>query len=106
MIIVLKHDAAPEQVEDLRCWIRCHDLEVQTVKGGHQSVLVVIGDADRLDVSYIEDLDTVSYVKPISQPYKLAGRELHNESTVIDIGGVKIGGGHFAMIAGPCYAIL
>lgn len=102
MIIVLKHDATPEQVEDLRCWIRCHDLDVQTIKGDHQSVLVVIGDADRLDVSYVEDLDTVSYVKSVSQPYKLAGRAFRCEDTVIDIGGVKIGGGHFAMIAGPC----
>lgn len=102
MIIVLKQSATPEQTEDLRCWIRCHDLDVQTIMGEHQNVLVVIGDADRLDGAYIEDLDTVEYVKSVSQPYKLAGRTGRTEDTVVSVGGVKIGGGNFAMIAGPC----
>ena len=102
MIIVLKQSATPEQTEDLRCWIRCHDLDVQTIMGEHQNVLVVIGDADRLDGAYIEDLDTVEYVQSVSQPYKLAGRTGRTEDTVVNVGGVKIGGGNFAMIAGPC----
>mgnify|MGYP004658204423 FL=1 len=102
MIIVLKRSATPEQTEDLRCWIRCHDLDVQTIMGEYQNVLVVIGDAGRLDGAYIEGLDTVEYVKSVSQPYKLAGRALHTEDTVVNVGGVKIGGGNFAMIAGPC----
>ena len=102
MIIVLKHDASPEQAEELRCWIRCHDLEVQTARGENQTVLVVIGDADRLDEAYIEDMEIVEYVRAITQPYKLAGRTSPDDSCVIDIGGVKIGGGTFTMIAGPC----
>lgn len=102
MIIVLKPCATPEQTEDLRCWIRCHDLEVQTIRGEHQNVLVVIGDADRLDGAYIEDLDTVEYVKSVSQPYKLASRVFHTEDTIVDVSSVKIGGGNFAIIAGPC----
>ena len=102
MIIVLKQSATPEQTEDLRCWIRCHDLDVQTIMGEHQNVLVVIGDAGRLDGAYIEDLDTVEYVKSVSQPYKLAGRTGRAEDTVVNVGGVKIGGGNFAIIAGPC----
>lgn len=102
MIIVLRRDAAPEQTEELRCWIRCHGLEVQTTRGENQSVLVVIGDADRLDAAYIEDMDIVEYVRAVTQPYKLAGHRQPNDRIVIDIGGVRIGGGTFTMIAGPC----
>ncbi len=102
MIIVLKRGASPEQAEELRCWIRCHGLEVQTTRGENQSVLVVIGDADRLDAAYIEDMEIVEYVRAITQPYKLAGHRQPNDRIVVDIGGVRIGGGTFTMIAGPC----
>ena len=102
MIIVLKRGASPEQAEELRCWIRCHGLEVQTTRGENQSVLVVIGDADRLDAAYIEDMDIVEYVRAVTQPYKLAGHRQPNDRIIIDIGGVRIGGGTFTMIAGPC----
>lgn len=102
MIIVLKHDASPEQTEELRCWIRCHDLEVQTTRGENRTVLIVIGNADRLDAAYIEDMDIVEYVRAVSQPYTLAGRNISNEPSIIDIGGIKFGGGAFTMIAGPC----
>ena len=88
MIIVLKHDASPEQAEELRCWIRCHDLEGQTARGENQTVLVVIGDADRLDEAYIEDMEIVEYVRAITQPYKLAGRTSPDDSCVSDSGGV------------------
>ena len=102
MIIVLKPDASPEQAEELRCWIRCHGLEVQTTRGENQAVLVVIGEADRLDAAYIEDMEIVEYVRAITQPYKLAGHKAPNDSSVVNVGGVKIGGGTFTMIAGPC----
>ena len=102
MIIVLKPDASPEQAEELRCWIRCHGLEVQTTRGENQAVLVVIGEADRLDAAYIEEMEIVEYVRAITQPYKLAGHKAPNDSSVVNVGGVKIGGGTFTMIAGPC----
>ena len=102
MIIVLKPDASPEQAEELRCWIRCHGLEVQTTRGESQTVLVVIGEADRLDGAYIEDMDIVEYVRAITQPYKLAGHRTQDDKCVIDVGGVKIGDGGFTIIAGPC----
>ncbi len=68
----------------------------------NQTVLVVIGEADRLDAAYIEDMEIVEYVRAITQPYKLAGHKAPNDSSVVDVGGVKIGGGTFTMIAGPC----
>ena len=95
MIIVLKPDASPEQAEELRCWIRCHGLEVQTTRGENQAVLVVIGEADRLDAAYIEDVEIVEYVRAITQPYKLAGHKAPNDSSVVNVGGVKICGGTF-----------
>ena len=68
----------------------------------NQAVLVVIGDASRLDESYIEDMEIVEYVRAITQPYKLSGRNSPDDASIIDVGGVKIGGGTFTMIAGPC----
>ncbi len=102
MIIVLRRDASPEQAEELRCWIRCHGLDVQTMRGEHQSVLAVIGDADRLDGAYIEDMEIVEYVRTVTQPYKLAGHRQPHDDITVDVGGVGIGGGGFTLIAGPC----
>ena len=102
MIIVLRRDAAPEQTEELRCWIRCHGLEVQTMRGEHQSVLAVISDADRLDAGYIEDMEIVEYVRAITQPYKLAGHREPHDSIRVNVGDVSIGSGTFTLIAGPC----
>jgi len=55
-----------------------------------------------VDVDLVEGLDIVDAVKRISDPFKRANRRFHPKDTVIDIGGQKIGGGHFQMIAGPC----
>jgi 3-deoxy-7-phosphoheptulonate synthase len=55
-----------------------------------------------MDIDLLKRLDIVESVKRFSEPYEQANRKFHPEDTVIDISGVKIGGGHFAMIAGPC----
>ena len=47
-------------------------------------------------------MDEVAEVKRIQEPYKNANRKFHPDDTVIDVNGVKIGGGHFQVIAGPC----
>jgi 3-deoxy-7-phosphoheptulonate synthase len=50
----------------------------------------------------LSSLEIVESVKRVSEPFKQANRKFHPNDTVIDVGGVKIGGGHFAMMAGPC----
>lgn len=102
MIIVLRPDATQEQAEDLRCFIRDHSLDVQTIIGTRQTVLGVVGDSSRIDADFIGSLDIVESVKKITEDYRLAGRTSHPADSVFEIGSDKIGGGSFALIAGPC----
>lgn len=102
MIIVLRPDATQEQAEDLRCFIRDHSLDVQTIIGTRQTVLGVVGDSSRIDADFIGSLDIVESVKKVTEDYRLAGRTAHPADSVFEIGADKIGGGSFALIAGPC----
>lgn len=102
MIIVLRPDVDQEQAESLRCFIRDHDLEVQTIIGTHQTVLGVVGDSSVIDTDFIGSLDIVESVKKVTVDHRLAGRISHPADSVFRIGADKIGGGHFGLIAGPC----
>ena len=102
MIIVLRPGVDQEQAEGLRCFIRDHSLDVQTIIGTHQTVLGVVGDSGRIDANFIESLDIVESVKKVTEDYRLAGRINHPEDSVFEIGDGKIGGGSFGLIAGPC----
>jgi 3-deoxy-7-phosphoheptulonate synthase len=55
-----------------------------------------------VDIGLLESLSIIESVKRISDPFKKANRKFHEESTVVDAGGVRVGAGHFQMIAGPC----
>ncbi len=62
----------------------------------------LIGDTGRIDRELLESLEIVESVKLVSEPFKQVNRKLHPEDTIITVGSAKIGGGHFALIAGPC----
>ena len=70
--------------------------------GKNQTILGLVGDTSNIDKELIECLDIVDAVKTVTDPFKLCNRKFHPSSTVIDVSGVKIGAGNFAMIAGPC----
>ena len=78
------------------------NIQVQEIRGVHETILGLIGDTSRLDTDDIKSMDTVAEVKRIQEPYKNANRKFHPDDTVIDVCGRKIGGGHFQVIAGPC----
>ena len=71
-------------------------------KGEFTTIVGVIGDTSKLDEDLIMGLDIVDSVKRVSEPFKSANRKFHPLDSVIDVSGVKVGGGNFAMIAGPC----
>ena len=103
MIIVLKKDSANEQVHNLITWIEAQGLGVHISKGEESTVLGLIGNTSKLDADLIEGLDIVETVKKLSEPYKKANRKFHPEDTIIELfNGAKIGGGNFAVMAGPC----
>ena len=102
MIVILKRDAAPERKEALVRFFADQGLKVQCFDGEFQTAIGLVGDASRVDVDLISGLDIVDKVCPVSEPYRFCSRRQHPADTVVDAGGIPIGGGHFAMIAGPC----
>ena len=102
MIIVLKPNANAKQVETLTHWLRSSGFALHTSVGAQHTILGLVGDTSRLDIDLLGGLDVVESVQRIQEPYKNANRKFHAEDTVVDVGGAKIGGGHFMMIAGPC----
>ena len=102
MIAVLRDGVTEKQTESLCSWFENQGISVHISKGQYQTVLGLIGDTSKIDIELLEGLDIIESVKRISDPFKSANRKFHPDDTVIDINGVKIGGGNFAMIAGPC----
>ena len=102
MIAVLKHGTTDQQTEHLVTWLRGMNLDVHISKGQDITILGLIGDTSRIDMDLLGSLEIVDSVKRVSEPFKQANRKFHPADTVVSVGDVKIGGGHFAMIAGPC----
>ena len=102
MIAVLKPNATKEQREHLISWLERQELEVHISEGKDYTVLGLVGDTSKIDKELLQSLDIVSNVQVVSEPYKKCNRKFHPDDTVIDLGSVKICGGNFCMIAGPC----
>ena len=102
MIAVLKNGTTQEQRNQLIQWLRNMDLDVHISEGKEVTILGVIGDTSRVDTELLNSLEIVDSVKRVSEPFKQANRKFHPKDTVVEVGNVKIGGGHFAMMAGPC----
>ena len=102
MIVVVQNDAKKEQFDNLISWIESQNVRVHISSGEYQTVLGLIGDTSRIDTELLEGLDIVTQVTRVTESFKNANRKFHPENTLIDCGGVKIGDGHFGIIAGPC----
>ncbi len=102
MIAVLKETATEQQISNLVNWFESQGLKVNRSKGDFVTILGLIGDTTKIDIDLLRGLDIIDNVMRISEPFKKANRKFHPEDTVVDISGVKIGGGNFAVMAGPC----
>lgn len=102
MILVLKENYEKKQFDHLISWLEDRNFETHISKGSESTVVGLIGDTSSLDTDMISSLDIVKAVKRISEPYKSANRKFHPMDTQIKIGDAVIGGGGFAVIAGPC----
>ena len=102
MIAILKHDTTPDQTQHLIDWLRRMNLDVHISEGQEVTVLGLIGDTSRVDMELLSSLEMVESVKRVSEPFKQANRKFHPNDTIVQVGNVKIGGGNFAMMAGPC----
>ena len=102
MITVLKNGATEEQKNKLIKWFEQQGLKVHVSEGEYQTILGLVGDTTQIDDELVGSLEIVDAIKRVSEPYKRANRKFHPEDTVVDVNGVRIGGGNFAIIAGPC----
>ncbi len=102
MIAVVKSGVSQEQINNLIDWFKSQGLKVHISEGEFKTVLGLVGDTTKVDIDLLKGLDIIESVTRISEPYKKANRKFHPDDTIVDVSGVKIGGGNFALIAGPC----
>lgn len=102
MIIRLHTTATETQITELRQQLEATGVTLHPVHGEQQDIIGLIGDTSRVDLRAIESLPYVEKVMRIQEPFKKANRKFHPQDTVVTVGDAKIGGGHFAIIAGPC----
>lgn len=102
MIAVLKADTTKQQRDSLCEWFKNMGLEVHISEGQYKTIIGLIGDTSKVDIDLLESLSIIESVKRISEPFKNANRKFHTADSVIEVGGLKIGGGSFQIIAGPC----
>lgn len=103
MIIVLKPDSTDEQISHILAKIEEMGFRHDLSRGEKRTLIGVIGEEDALREAPLRAIPGVEDVVPVLKPYKLASREFQDFDSVFDLGyGVKVGGGHLMMIAGPC----
>lgn len=102
MVIVLKHGVTAEQSAPLHQWLEESGVKVSTITGSETTILGLIGDTSTLEIDQIKSNDLVEKVMKVSEPFKLSNRKFHPHNTIIDVGGVKIGGKELVIMAGPC----
>ena len=103
MIIILKQGANKEQVTEITHWIETNaNVQVNPIFGSMTTILGLVGDTSSVDMGLIRSNELVEDVKRVSEPYKKANRKFHPDDTVIEIENLKLGGGYFQTIAGPC----
>ena len=101
MIIVLKPHTTEENISRVENLVKNRGLDTHVVRGTEMTIIGCIGDTTLIDPRLFEVDSSVDKVMHVQEPYKLANRAFHPEDSVIDVSGVKIGGGHLGLIAGP-----
>lgn len=102
MIIVFKPKTKESDLQRVIDKVETLGLKTHISIGEETTIVGLVGDTTKIDARMIEVDESVEKVMHVSEPYKLANRAFHPEDSIIDVDGVKIGGNHLAVIAGPC----
>lgn len=102
MIIILRPNASQKDADEILGLIESKGLKPLFLPGVERVVLGAIGDERILGGLHLQNHPMVEEVKEILAPYKMVSREMHKEDTIVNIGGVPVGGKKFTVIAGPC----
>jgi 3-deoxy-7-phosphoheptulonate synthase len=102
MIIIMNAAASKEQIDNVERKLSELGFKTHPIFGEIKTVIGAIGDKRLLNTHAISTMPGVENLVPIMKPYKLAGRELKKEPTVVEIGDIRIGGDEIVVMAGPC----
>jgi len=103
MIVNMKPGATEEEIQHVIDRVKECGFQAHVIRGAERTVIGAVGSGGRRgELEALVVAPGVEVLIPISAPYKLVGRELHRERTVVDVGGVAIGGERYVVIAGPC----
>lgn len=102
LMIVMREDSSPEDVERILELLESAGARGHVSTGDVVTVIGVIGERDVVSSLPLEAYPGVDKVLPILKPYKLVSREFRHTDSVITVRGTSLGGGHVALIAGPC----
>src|SRR5512141_2118644 len=102
MLIIMKPNATPQQVEHVIEQVKAAGLAVHLSQGVEATIIGAIGETHNIPTEQFEVLDGVETVKRITQPFKLASRQFHPQNSIFPIDGFQVGGNEIVVIAGPC----
>jgi len=103
MLVMMKSHATSEEVDAVCRKIESLGYKAHPIPGSTRTAIGITGNQGPIEAAALESLPGVGECVPVSKPYKLVGRELKEDTTVVDLGdGVLIGGKELAIIAGPC----
>ncbi len=102
MLIVMKMDATPPEVERVVSTVEDRGLKAHAIPGAQRTAIGITGNLGIVEPAHFESLPGVLEVIQVSHPYKLVSREFQPDKTEVDVGGVKIGGPDLVVMAGPC----
>jgi 3-deoxy-7-phosphoheptulonate synthase len=102
MLIIMKPNATPQQIETVVNTVKKHGLTPHITHGVETTIIAAVGEWHAASLDPFEVLEGVESVKRISQPFKLGSRQVHSENSVFPIDGFQVGGNDIVVIAGPC----
>ena len=102
LIIVMRADATREDIDHVLARLVEVDAEAHVSEGSTQTVIGIVGDRTRVQQLPWEAFPGVDRAVPVLKPFKFVSRDFQPDDSVVNVGSAKIGGGHFAPIAGPC----
>jgi len=102
LIIVMRQSASDADVQHVVDRLEGIGADAHVSRGKHRTVIGAVGDRETIQQLPWEAFPGVERAVPVLKPFKFVSRDFQEHDTVVDVGGVSVGGGHFAVIAGPC----
>ena len=102
MIVVMREGAGRQEIENVVARLREYGFSIHLSEGVERTIIGAIGEKKPIYLQSIEAMDGVEKLVPILEPYKLVSRSFQNDTTVVNVGSVTIGGPELVVMAGPC----